>query len=48
MSAEELRDTVIAGGYCIGCGACAAADPQEFTMLMDELGLFRATLRFFK
>jgi coenzyme F420-reducing hydrogenase beta subunit len=35
-------DRVIGGGYCIGCGTCAFADPQHFSMEMNAEGMWRA------
>jgi coenzyme F420 hydrogenase subunit beta len=39
-----LAQTVIDGGYCIGCGACAVAAPDAFSMAMDETGRWQAQL----
>ena len=36
-----LKD-VIEGGYCIGCGACAAAEPELYELNMNEKGRFQA------
>lgn len=35
---------MIDGGYCIGCGACAAVSGSTARMRLDELGMFRADL----
>jgi coenzyme F420 hydrogenase subunit beta len=35
-------DQVIAGGYCIGCGACSFADPARFAMRFGDDGAWRA------
>jgi coenzyme F420 hydrogenase subunit beta len=43
--AVRLRDTVVAGGYCIGCGACAAVERSPFEMTLDERGRWQARLR---
>jgi coenzyme F420 hydrogenase subunit beta len=43
--AARLLETVIEGGYCIGCGACAAVDGSPFEMAMDEYGRWQARLR---
>jgi len=39
----ELEETVIEGGYCIGCGACAAVQDSPFEIEMDEWGKYQAT-----
>jgi coenzyme F420-reducing hydrogenase beta subunit len=38
----HLIDRVIAGGYCVGCGACAAAAPDDFGMRLTETGCWTA------
>jgi coenzyme F420 hydrogenase subunit beta len=40
---ERLFETVVGGGYCIGCGVCTVADPQ-IKMDMDEYGRLQARL----
>ena len=40
---SSLFQTVIRGGYCIGCGACAAVKNSPFNMKLDEFGKFQAT-----
>ncbi len=35
-------DLVIKGGYCIGCGACAAVDGSNMVVQMDKYGRFQA------
>lgn len=40
----QLRETVIDGGYCIGCGACAAAAPDAIRMAMDDAGRWQAEI----
>jgi coenzyme F420 hydrogenase subunit beta len=37
-SIDALFDTVVAGGYCIGCGACAVARPAEIGTAVDRFG----------
>ncbi len=32
----ELLETVIDGGYCIGCGACASISDSPLKMQLDE------------
>ncbi|HTO40263.1 MAG TPA: hypothetical protein VL026_04745, partial [Rhizomicrobium sp.] len=35
---------VVAGDYCIGCGACAAAQPTRIQLSRTENGLYRPEL----
>jgi coenzyme F420 hydrogenase subunit beta len=42
--AQDLRSTVIAGGYCIGCGSCAAVKGSPITMADDGYGRIQAVL----
>ena len=44
MKAGALESTVIKGGFCIGCGVCAAASESPFVMAYDEYGMLRARL----
>lgn len=39
-----LLKTVIEGGYCIGCGACAAVPQSPFRMTMDPDGKYQPVL----
>ena len=41
---ERLFSTVVDGGYCIGCGSCAAVSPSSIQMEMNESEQFQATL----
>jgi coenzyme F420-reducing hydrogenase beta subunit len=41
---SELFNTVVQGGYCIGCGACASLPDSSINMTLDEYGHFVATL----
>jgi coenzyme F420-reducing hydrogenase beta subunit len=41
---SRLNETVIAGGYCIGCGACAVPANSPFSMRLDAMGRFQAEL----
>lgn len=41
-TAGTAIDRVIAGGYCIGCGACGFADPARFSMRFGDDGAWRA------
>lgn len=38
---SSLFNTVVSGGYCIGCGACAAFDPN-IRIKLDEYGRYQA------
>ncbi len=41
---QQLQETVIDGGYCIGCGACAAVKDSPFKVEMDVYGCYTAKL----
>ena len=41
---KELFNTVVKGGYCIGCGACAAVEDSPIRMQMDKYGRYQAGL----
>lgn len=43
---QSLLESVIDGGYCIGCGACAVADQSPFEIVMNDKGQYVARLRF--
>jgi coenzyme F420-reducing hydrogenase beta subunit len=40
----RLKATVIDGGYCIGCGACAGVPGSPIRMAMDGAGRLQATV----
>lgn len=40
--AGTLQETVIDGGYCIGCGACAALPNSPFSVALDQWGCYTA------
>nr|WP_290701604.1 Coenzyme F420 hydrogenase/dehydrogenase, beta subunit C-terminal domain [Halomonas sp. UBA3074] len=42
---QALNDTVIANGYCVGCGACAVPEQSPFKIGMDDYGQYQATLK---
>jgi coenzyme F420 hydrogenase subunit beta len=42
MSKASLFNTVVEGGYCIGCGACAALDASGIDVAFTELGTYCA------
>lgn len=42
--AASLYDTVIAGGYCVGCGACAVPEHSPFKILMVPAGYYTAVM----
>ncbi len=44
MSVEKLFETVVDGGYCIGCGACASLTGSPIVIQMDEFSMLRATV----
>src|SRR5262245_53189416 len=41
-SADRLAASVVAGGYCIGCGACSAGKDSAFSMAFDRYGFLQA------
>lgn len=41
-AANRLFQTVIQGGYCIGCGVCTMLPHSPFEMVMDSKGCFQA------
>lgn len=41
---NSLNATVIAGGYCVGCGACAATENSPFKIVMTSSGSFTAVI----
>lgn len=43
MSHDHLFDTVVRGGYCIGCGACVAVS-EAISIRLTPLGMFEATV----
>jgi len=44
QSHQALNDTVIANGYCVGCGACAVPEDSPFTIGMDEYGQYQSRM----
>lgn len=42
---QGLIDTVVAGGYCIGCGVCAVPENSPLEIVMDEYGRYVARNR---
>ena len=44
IALEKLLTTVVNGGYCVGCGACASVKGSPVQMKLDEYGKFQATL----
>ncbi|MBS9392775.1 MAG: coenzyme F420 hydrogenase [Dolichospermum sp. LBC05a] len=43
LDSLKLKNTVIDGGYCIGCGACASVS-SSMTVALDKYGRFQASL----
>lgn len=39
---EKLNETVIKGGYCVGCGICATVDNSPFEIKYDEYSKLQA------
>lgn len=40
---DQLFDTVVKGGCCIGCGACACVAPESIVVQLDSIGRLQAT-----
>ncbi|WP_341527225.1 Coenzyme F420 hydrogenase/dehydrogenase, beta subunit C-terminal domain [Nostoc sp. UHCC 0302] len=40
----KLLETVVEGGYCIGCGACASISGSPMKIKLDEYARFQATI----
>jgi len=40
----RLKATVIAGGYCVGCGGCASVPGSPIRMQLDSLGRLQAVV----
>lgn len=45
ISLKDEIAPVIAGGFCVGCGACAAAAPEAISMERDRDGICRPQIR---
>lgn len=41
---DELRETVVSGGYCIGCGACGAFSRGAISIELTEFGEYQAAI----
>jgi coenzyme F420 hydrogenase subunit beta len=44
QGARTLRRTVIEGGYCVGCGACAAVPGSPASVRLDDYGRYSAVI----
>lgn len=44
-SHKALNDTVIANGYCVGCGVCAVPEESPFKIVMDDYGQYQSSLK---
>lgn len=44
MSADHLDDTVISGGFCVGCGVCSVLPDVGIRMAYTAIGTFRADI----
>lgn len=44
-SALCLDKSVIAGGYCVGCGVCAVPSDSPFEIFLNEQGFYQAKLK---
>ena len=45
VNARALHETVVGGGYCVGCGACAGVEGSPFEIAMDDRGRLGARVR---
>lgn len=43
--AQSLNNTVIANGYCVGCGACASLEDSPYKMSLNKIGQYEAELK---
>ncbi len=43
-SIKQVKE-IIEGGYCIGCGACAAASSGQVKIVEDEYGQYQAQIK---
>lgn len=43
LESAKLLKTVVDGGYCIGCGACASVNGSPIQMKLDDYGKFQAS-----
>lgn len=41
----ELFNTVVEGGYCIGCGVCASLPESPIQMVLNDYGMYMPTLK---
>jgi coenzyme F420-reducing hydrogenase beta subunit len=41
---SKLLETVVAGGYCIGCGGCASINGSPIKIKLDEYAKFQASI----
>lgn len=39
---QELKETVIDGGYCVGCGVCSQIEESPITIKLDQYGKYQA------
>jgi coenzyme F420-reducing hydrogenase beta subunit len=42
MESEDQIDRVVEGGYCIGCGGCAAARPELYQIRFNQFGEYQS------
>lgn len=41
---KHLYDTVVANGFCIGCGACSVPANSPFKIRLNDIGIYQAEL----
>ncbi len=42
---ESIAETVLSGGYCIGCGACASVKDPLYAVDLNPYGMYEARVR---
>lgn len=42
---KQLFETVVDGGYCIGCGSCASLENSPIEMKLNEVGMFQPNIK---
>lgn len=45
MEINRLFETVVKGGYCVGCGACAAVKDSPVEIKLNQHAMYEATLK---
>lgn len=45
INTNQLQDTIIKNGYCVGCGACAAIPNSPFKMELNKFGFIQPVVK---